>query len=376
MASQDWHTPETVAQAAGIVPIPSVAAYELRPLSIGEILDRTFSIYRSRFWLFAGISALSGSVQLIVQALGLVIHHLVLVRYGRSAAMLGSQVVSGLTSLLFALAASVTQAATVFALSEVYLGRETTVISSLKATIAHWYRYFGIVLWQIWSLVWAALLVALPAIYIVAMGLGSLYWLAVLFGLLAGFGGLGYGVYAYLRNSLGVQICVIEQTAVRASMRRSKILSQDALGRIFLVLLIAAALLWVAGMLQAPFFFFIVRSPKEEHVLAQGAMLLITFVTHTAVSPVAMIGLSLLYFDQRVRKEAFDLLMLLGQEETRPQAVMPEPAYPAVAYPQTEVAYPQTMAPVESTAESVAPAPPATAASEEDTGKTDDATSL
>ena len=30
---------------------------ELRPLSLGELLDRTFSYYRSHFWVFVGIMA-------------------------------------------------------------------------------------------------------------------------------------------------------------------------------------------------------------------------------------------------------------------------------------------------------------------------------
>ena len=375
MASQDWHTPEI---AAGIAPVR--AAYELRPLSLGEILDRTFSIYRSRFWLFAGIAVMSGSVQLIVQALGLLVHHMVLVREGLSLAIVASELVNVMAFALFVLASSVTQAATVFALSEVYQGREATVISSLKATIRRWYRYLGIALWQGWSSMWVALLIAIPAIIIVASKLTSMYWLAILFALAAGFGGLGYGIYAYLRNSLGVQICVIEETTVRESMGRSKFLSEGTLGRIFLVLLIAGALLWVSSMLQAPFLFIILRSPQEEHVLAQGATLLINFFTHTVVSPVAMIGLSLVYFDQRVRKEAFDLMMLLGQEQTHVQAVVPaqtpETAYPAVTHSQAEIAYPQTMPPVASTAEHVAPAAPATTLSEEDAGKTGDAASL
>src|SRR5580658_4326837 len=31
---------------------------ELRPLSLGELLDRTFSLYRRHFWLFVGIMAI------------------------------------------------------------------------------------------------------------------------------------------------------------------------------------------------------------------------------------------------------------------------------------------------------------------------------
>src|SRR5271169_521262 len=33
-------------------------ATELRPLSLGELLDRTFRLYREHFWLFVGIMAI------------------------------------------------------------------------------------------------------------------------------------------------------------------------------------------------------------------------------------------------------------------------------------------------------------------------------
>ncbi|MGH9811917.1 MAG: hypothetical protein ACRD4T_02160, partial [Candidatus Acidiferrales bacterium] len=34
------------------------APIDLRPLSLGELLDRTFSLYRNHFWLFVGITAI------------------------------------------------------------------------------------------------------------------------------------------------------------------------------------------------------------------------------------------------------------------------------------------------------------------------------
>src|SRR5271170_1458363 len=46
-----------------------MADLDLRPLSLGEILDRTFSLYRSNFLLFLGITALS---QLLILAFNLV----------------------------------------------------------------------------------------------------------------------------------------------------------------------------------------------------------------------------------------------------------------------------------------------------------------
>src|SRR5438552_9078889 len=45
-----------------------MADLDLRPLSLGEILDRTFSLYRKNFLLFAGITAIP---QLLVLALRL-----------------------------------------------------------------------------------------------------------------------------------------------------------------------------------------------------------------------------------------------------------------------------------------------------------------
>ncbi|PYV11272.1 MAG: hypothetical protein DMG23_04795, partial [Acidobacteria bacterium] len=36
----------------------AMATPDLRPLSFGELLDRTFSLYRRHFWVFVGIMAI------------------------------------------------------------------------------------------------------------------------------------------------------------------------------------------------------------------------------------------------------------------------------------------------------------------------------
>ncbi len=35
-----------------------MAEVDLRPMTLGEVLDRTFHLYKNNFWLFAGIIAL------------------------------------------------------------------------------------------------------------------------------------------------------------------------------------------------------------------------------------------------------------------------------------------------------------------------------
>jgi hypothetical protein len=217
---------------------------------------------------------------------------------------------------VYMLAFVVTQAATVYALSEVYLGRQTTIGASVRATIGRWYRYLGIGIWQGFSRMWLPMAVA---------GAGGLLFLTKVSGLevLGGIlvflgiaGGFPVGFILWLRNSLGVQATVIEGLTVRASMRRSKVLTVGAKGRIFVVLLLAGALNYAASLLQMPLLLFVTFTLAKggKAIGSEIVMLMVSFLGHAVVEPVIMIGLSLVYFDQRVRHEGFDLLMLLGPE--------------------------------------------------------------
>lgn len=319
MASESWPpsgSPMQMTESTGVYPGWQRAAYELRPLSLGEILDRSFAIYRRHFWLFVGIGALSGGVQLVASAIQLLVYHGVQARAGATVTVpiFQRQIGGSISGLLFFLAAAVTQAATVWALSQVYLGRQATIGDSVRAVIGKWLRFVGIALWQAWSFMWLLLVAVIPGAVLLMPKPWGIPWLGGTLIFVGVTGGVVYGAIAFLRNSLGVQAAVVEQLKVRPAMRRSKILAAGAKGRIFVVFLIAWCLYMVAGMLEAPLAFFVgmgaVRG--QEHVLAQVAMLLVNFVAHAAVSPVAMIGLSLVYFDQRVRQEALDLMLMLG----------------------------------------------------------------
>jgi hypothetical protein len=173
----------------------------------------------------------------------------------------------------------------------------------------------GIALWQGWSAMWLPLLLLVPGFLLV---LPRMPWHAPVMGgvlLVLGFtGGLAYGVIAFLRNSLAVQAAVVEELKVREAIRRSKVLTRGAKGRNFVVFLIAWCLAVVGSGLEMPLALIVGLGALrgEQHVLAMVGMLLINFVTRTLVTPVVLIGLSLVYFDQRVRQEALDLLLMLG----------------------------------------------------------------
>src|SRR5665213_2151034 len=123
---------------------------------------------------------------------------------------------------------------------------------------------------------------------------------------------------------------VVEGLGVRKSMRRSKTLAAGAKGRIFVLFLIIWALFLVAGVVAVPIALVMGITPAAPHVVAEVSLLLIGFASRTLVSPVFSIGTCLIYFDQRVRREAFDLEFLLGPEQAAavPAAQDSAPPYP------------------------------------------------
>lgn len=323
--------------AAAAFPPPSPAAhYELRPLSVGEILDRTFSLYRGRFWLYCGLSALSAAVGTVIGLIQIFIMKVPVpgahpATPADSIAALTTIGVAGLVGLvagiLHFIAYAVTQAATVSAVSSIYLGHETSMAIALKAARPKWWRYPGIALWQVWSAGWIFMLLFIPAIMLMAMKDEALAIVAGLLMLVA-VASLIYGIIAYIRNSLGIAVSVFEGMPVRASMRRSKLLVAGSKGRIFLVLVLLYVLSLVAGVLQMPFVLILMRSHTGAHFVAQGLSVLMAFLSNSLIGPVGAIAFCLFYFDTRVRKEGFDIEALmdptLGSSLRRPVVATPE----------------------------------------------------
>src|SRR5512136_2164055 len=108
--------------------------FTLRPLSLSQVLDRTFSLYRKNFVLFAGIGALPPALVMVGQLLLLVVGFAagkvdsVKSVTGLVAAGLGSLGFFGLALVGYALAAG----ASVFAVSRVHLGYRTTIVEAYK----------------------------------------------------------------------------------------------------------------------------------------------------------------------------------------------------------------------------------------------------
>jgi len=330
MAEQDWLTPATAPAPSpyqNVVAAPAIGppAYELRPLTLGELLDRTFSLFRSRFWLFTGISASAAAIELVVAGTGrVIVHHYTTNPQVLYSAALG---VTYLASFIYFFFYCITQAATCWAMSEVYLSRPASIASSLRAVRGKWYAWIGIAIWQAWSAAWPFMALFIPFVILLTLKIVLPTFGSVLFGILAVLALIGavvYGVIAYIRNSLAIPAKVVEGMTVRKAMRRSKDLADGAKRRIFVLGLIVWALFVVAGVLQAPFSMMALLAPGKSHIISEMVALVIMFFARSVVTPVASIGLCLIYFDQRVRREAFDIEVLLGPEQANALPTSPD----------------------------------------------------
>jgi uncharacterized membrane protein len=142
------------------------------------------------------------------------------------------------------------------------------------------------------------------------------------------------GIYAILmglRYSLAVPASVVENLRAFPALRRSIDLSKGSRGRIFLLgLLVVVIQLGLGGITQG---FFIVAAFKQHGELAawvRALQQIVGFFTNTFVGPIYAIGLTLFYYDQRVRKEGYDIEWMMQAAGLTPPEPDAEPEPPPV----------------------------------------------
>lgn len=260
----------------------------LRPLTLGELLDRTFQLYRNNFALFAGIAAL-GYLPLFLGRLGLVTVPSAVQRPGVT--LTATMIVGLLVVLvLYFIGMAAAQAGTVIAVSYVHLGRPITV----RQSFAH-----------VRSMVGRVILV------MIGVGIGVTVGLVLL---------IVPGIIFFLMWALAIPVTVLEGASLGEALSRSRMLTAGHRGRVFLVYLVFTMLAFaLAAALETPLAFLVVL--KRENAAAflsfiQVAGVVTSYLSQVLVSPLVTIALSLMYFDERVRKEALDIDLMVRSLET------------------------------------------------------------
>ena len=257
---------------------------DLRPLSLGDILDRTFSLYRRHFLLFVGIA---GIPQLLVLAFSL---GQTLFSWNTTDILTGTRNVGVgvlvllvyLVLALFALLFS--QGGTLLAVSELYLGRTTTIAEALRRVSDDLWPLFGIAILSGLAILGSLLLLIVP------------------------------GIYVACRLLVCVPAALIEKRSPREAFSRSFDLTKDFAGRAFVILVLFVVLTYAASLL------FTVPTTIALAVRAGGANMIRFWTAATQVgsaigsiliTPILRIATAVFYYDLRVRKEGFDLQFMM-----------------------------------------------------------------
>ena len=271
-------------------------------------------MYRSHFLLYFGISAAASATVLIPRLIGfLVLSHVV--RGNQSRFMVYSAAINGCMSLLYLVPMALAMAATVHAVSANLLGRSATIVQAYTAVWRRWYRYV-LVLVASYLYAFGPLFVLLGIFVAVPAAMGRSESRSLMIGLFVLFflAALAASLWWALRWSLAVSAIVIEDLKVHRSMRRSSVLTQGARGRIFVMLLLVFAVVMVISYaIQVPMMVVLIMSKGRLTLATQVLSSLGVFLSSSFVIPIWSIALTLFYYDQRIRKEGYDVEWLMEQ---------------------------------------------------------------
>jgi hypothetical protein len=345
-----------------------------RPLNLGEILDRTVSLYRSRFLALFGISAIPTSVLLVI-ASGVFFF---LVWWSSNGAASEPRAVARALAVGFVVAVAalalpvilavtaLAAAATNHAVNSLYCGETITIRSAYKATWARGWQYIWLYLLQalaIWGVpvgAWVGLVTLSAGLAVLGRNAGiSAFPLVALFTVLVIVALAGYCIWMLLRLSLAFPACVVERISPWAALRRSTALSSGTRGRIFLLYLLGAVLAWLLSgglaLIVTVVMALLPGANNPRRAQAMGMIVLFVyygagFAVQAFTKPVYGIALILFYYDQRIRQEGFDIEWMMQ----RAGLVAPEPAAPLPVAVEIQLT-PPAMAPSEPEAQAVQP---------------------
>jgi hypothetical protein len=293
-----------------------MSGFELRPLSLGELLDRAFFLYRRNFWLFAGIMAIPACVVMPMQFFLLRSRG---VPFPWNKPSPQSQATAYTFGFLFVywIIYAVAQAATTYAVAGAYLGRLSTIREAYGKIHGRFWRLIGVTLnvgirvfglMLLVSLVGAVGVLLMVGITSATVTPGGNIIVLATSGILIG--GVAFTLWFSLRYTVSVPAVLLEDISGSAAIRRSVQLSRGRRGQIFVAILLGIVVLYaMAFLFQGPFYAGIaVMGIKGQlpNWLIVG-MSVSSAIGGAIAGPLLMIILVLCYYDLRIRKEGFDL---------------------------------------------------------------------
>lgn len=269
----------------------------LRPMDFTDILDGIFSLYRNHLRLFLAIVAVYVILQFGIEQLS--------VSLAQSGSVLGiNTIILIFRSLSTSVLSILGVAGLIYASTQVYLGREINAKTAWQQALR-----------RFWPYLWGGILWALA---------GGCLFVTII--------GIPFAIYFSIRWSLYGLPVMFEATTGRNALRRSTELVNGSWWRVFGIIL---AISLIAGMigfiLQASSEFILsliglaapedpanllewlqrlyIPVPTEMGWFSYSVRRLVSLSIAFITMPISPIGSTLLYFDLRIRKEAYDIEM-------------------------------------------------------------------
>lgn len=283
---------------------------QLYPMGIGEILDRSFRMLRSNFWLLFLIILIPQAVYFLVsQALQLGFSGGAMV--STPAAMgLGLGFTALFSGIIFLIIQFWAQGALIHAVSETYLGHSASVVGSFGAMRSRLGRLIGTML--LMGLV-IGVVVGIVGIIAAVLAMISMA-LTVILGLAA----FVVGLHLFLNWLMVDKVVVLEDTAWTSALSRSKeLMTARTEEGFWKSTKMKAGLILLLGFLIGLGFQLVFQLPGAVlGILAKGNMVIMTLlhllnIAATSLATVyTAVAMILYYYDIRVRNEGFDLKMM------------------------------------------------------------------
>src|SRR5574341_484839 len=293
----------------------------LRPLTVGQILDRSIRVYRNNFATFTGIIALMLVPVTLIQFVGQLINIPALQAMNNAdtaseaqASAYGTLIAyAGLNLLYFVLNAVLVEGlarpALVRAIANDYFGEKVGAFEAYGQVAPLWPR-----------LLVAILVMGLLGILLIV------FFLIPCIGQIVGLGMLVY--FIYVLGQLVGPIIVLEKRDVLAALRRAWDLTRRRFWWVlgFMLILIVFTYLLIVGPSAVMNFLSgrliqDVLPGEDENVLltAQTAVQTLTQLLFSLITiPLQTTAVVLMYFDLRVRTEGLDLAIMSAEGEVPP----------------------------------------------------------
>jgi hypothetical protein len=286
----------------------------LRPLGVGDVLDELFAVYRRGFRTLIGIAAVV-HIPLAILSLGFIPLFVGMPQMYRVSPTtppdFGPLMTMGIATLvvtvpLLIVGSLLELSATCYATSAIYLGEALTIGAAYRLALGRFWRLFRLSLIYLAVFVGLSILAFLPAVLPPLLCISIPAWIAA-------------GAYLGVSWCLALPALVLEDLpgATRA-LARSRELVQGAWWRTLVTIVLMSLLVGVlqglvgglVGAIGALAGALVAASSGEPPIWIAVLNSLLGSAINVLLAPLFYIGITLMYYDRRVRAEAYDLSIL------------------------------------------------------------------